>query len=166
MNVPAERTAAQRVPLPPWEPAARSPPLVTTGPAEPASTTAGTQCWHLCLPIPTLLLVMWSAAYSRPAGHGWQRRHCDGSCPCGCSIALPHLPSLHGHCAGLCTHSLTRLMKWATCSGHAMPAPIVTVTPSHGHVVPLRPCWKQERGTRVLGNERNLKNKPPIWLTC
>lgn len=28
--------------------------------------------------------------------------------------------------------------------------PIVTVTPSRGHFVPLKPCWKQERGFCLL----------------
>lgn len=119
MNVP--RTAAQQVP-----PAA----MGVCGMLPPSYHTSGCRDWYsvhqtggasptncrhpVSAPVSphptTVLLITRSAAYSHPAGHGWRPGHCDGSCPCGfshCSLCLSHLPSHHGHCAGLCTHAFT-----------------------------------------------------------
>lgn len=65
------------------------------------------------------------------------------------SLCLSHLPSHHGHCAGLCAHAFTPPDQVGSLL-QAMPAPIVTVTQPHGHFVPLRPCWKLEQGICVL----------------
>lgn len=130
-------------------------PLVTVGPAEPASKTVGT-CVPPSRPSSSSCGVLLTATQQGMAGsEGTATAPVHAAPPLLSLIFLPFTDIVL-----VCAHTLTRLMKWAACSGHTMPAPIVTVTSSHGHVVPLRPCWKQERGTRVPGNGRNLKNRP------